>query len=172
MQGDDIELRLPVPDDLQFIRWLWSDPESMKPVGGPINLTDSQAQEWYAKMIKPGRPTDCYRLIFNEKNEPVGEISFHRLHSATMTAEFNVKIANPYRGRGYAKKAMIPFLDFFFNQLGGKVMVDDIALENHTGQQALLKFGYEHDPKITNVFRVKMTRDRYNSLYTLQRLYP
>ncbi|MBI5308444.1 MAG: hypothetical protein HZB37_08985 [Planctomycetes bacterium] len=67
MQGDDIELRLPVPDDLQFIRWLWSDPESMKPVGGPINLTDSQAQEWYVKMIKPGRPTDCYRLIFNEK---------------------------------------------------------------------------------------------------------
>jgi hypothetical protein len=47
-------------------------------------------------MIKPGRPTDCYRIIFNEKNESVQEISFHRLNSTSMTAEFNIKIANPY----------------------------------------------------------------------------
>jgi len=53
-------------------------------------------QTIFAEMIKPGRPTDCYRIIFNEKNESVQEISFHRLNSTSMTAEFNIKIANPY----------------------------------------------------------------------------
>jgi RimJ/RimL family protein N-acetyltransferase len=64
------------------------------------------------------------------------------------------------------------FLDFFFNQFGGQVMVDNIAIDNYRGQQVLLKFGYEHDPAIDNVFRVKMTRDRYNRLYPSQGLRP
>jgi RimJ/RimL family protein N-acetyltransferase len=102
----------------------------MKPVGGPIHLTDAQTQHWFAKMIKPGSPTDCYRLIFNEKNEPVGEISFHCLVSTSMAADFNVKIASTNPGKGYAKKAMLLFLDFSFNQVGGQVMVDDIAPDN------------------------------------------
>jgi RimJ/RimL family protein N-acetyltransferase len=172
LQDGTIELRPPTESDMQFIRWLWSDPETMQPVGGPIHLTDEQAQHWFAKMIKPGRPTDCYRLVFNEKNEPVGEISFHRLNSVTMTAEFNVKIAHTQRGKSYAKKAMILFLDFYFNQVGGQVMVDDIACDNDQGQQVLLKFGYEHDPSRTDVFRVKMTRDRYNRLYPSPGVHP
>lgn len=50
-------LRLPTENDMQVIRWLWSDLETMKPVGGPIHLTDDQARHWFAKMIKPGNPT-------------------------------------------------------------------------------------------------------------------
>lgn len=160
-----IELRVPAWSDMPFIRWLWSDLETMKPVGGPIHLTDEQARLWFARMIEPGRPTDCYRLIFNEKNEPVGEISFHRLDPARMTAELNVKIASTMRGKGYARKAMLLFLDFFFNRFGGQVLTDDIAPDNHRGQQVLLQFGFEHDPGIDYVFRVTMTRGRYHRLY-------
>ncbi len=164
-QDEHVELRLPTENDMQFIRWLWSDPETMKPVGGPIHLTDKQAQYWFAKMIKPGNPTDCYRLIFNEKNDPVGEISFHRLNVVSMTAEFNVKIASIQQKKGYAKKAMFLFLNFFFNQMSGRIMIDNVALDNHRGQHILLNFGFEHDPKIDNVFRLFLTRERYNSLY-------
>ena len=164
-QDEHIELRLPTENDMGFIRWLWSDPETMKPVGGPIHLTDEQAQHWFAEMIEPGDPADCYRLIFNGKDEPVGEISFHRLDPASMTAEFNIKIASTKRGKGYAKKAMLLFLDFFFNQVGGRIMVDDVALDNRRGQHVLLDFGFEHDPKIDNVFQLFLTRERYNSLY-------
>jgi RimJ/RimL family protein N-acetyltransferase len=172
LQGDAIELRLPTENDMQFIRWLWSDTETMKPVGGPLHLTDEQARQWFVRMIEPGSPTDCFRLIFNEREEPVGEISFHRLNFDTMTADFNVKIAHMNRGKGYAKKAMLLFLDFFFNQVGGNVMLDDIALDNYNGQQVLLQFGYEPDPNRKNVFRVKMTRERFNSLYASQVLHP
>ena len=66
--------------DMQFIRWLWMDPETMKPVGGPIHLTDDQARRWFTRMIDPGSSMDCYRLIFSKEKRPVGEIGFHRLN--------------------------------------------------------------------------------------------
>jgi RimJ/RimL family protein N-acetyltransferase len=165
MQDGYIELRQPNENDMQFIRWLWSDPETMKPVGGPIYLTAEQAQHWFNRMIKPGSTSECYCLIFNSENEPIGEISFHRLDSVSMRGEFNVKIASTKQGKGYAKKAMLLFLDFFFNKLGGQVMIDNIALDNFKGQQVLLRFGFEHDLNESSVFRVVITSDRFNNLY-------
>lgn len=167
-QNIQVELRLPTKNDLAFIRWLWSDPETMKPVGGPIFLTDEQAQYWFAEIINPGNPSDFYRLIFNEKNEPVGEISFHQLNSVSMTAEFNIKIASSKRGKGYAKKAMLLFFEIFFNQMGGRIMIDDVALDNQGGQHLLLNFGFEHDSQFVDVFRLLLTCERYNSLYGFQ----
>jgi RimJ/RimL family protein N-acetyltransferase len=166
-QVSDIELRLPVIGDMQFIRWLWSDSETMGPLGGPIHLTDEQAKRWFTLMIDPGSPTDCYRLIFNHRNEAVGEISFHEFNPDDQTAEFNIKIASTHQGKGYAKKAMIVFLDYYFNQFGGHLLVDDVASDNFRGQNVLLNFGFEHDADIKNVFRLKMTQGRYNELYHL-----
>ena len=150
---------------MQFIRWLWSDSETMKPVGGPIYLTDDQARRWFGKMIAPGSPTDCYRLISNEENRSIGEISFHRFDSDSMVAEFNIKIASTERGKGYAREAMFLFLNYFFNHFGGRVLIDDVALDNYAGQQALLRFGFENDPSAEEVFRLRMTREQYNNLY-------
>lgn len=167
-QSHDVELRVPMTGDLPFIQWLWSDPETMKAVGGPFYMSDDQAQRWFAAMIDPGQPTECYRLLFNNENEPVGEISFHRLDPTTMTAELNIKIASAHRGKGYAKKALLQFLDYFFNQRGGRVMLDDVALDNREGQTLLLRFGFEHDPRTAAVFRLFMTRERYLELHTFQ----
>ncbi len=165
MRTGNIQLRPPQWNDMQFIRWLWSDTETMQPVGGPIHLSDDQAQHWFAQMIDPGSPTDCYRLIFSEENRPVGEISFHRLDSKSMVAEFNIKIACAERRKGYAREAMSLFLDYFFNRLGGHVLVDNVAPDNHTGQQALLRYGFERDSSTKDVFRLRMTRWQYNRLY-------
>ena len=62
---------------MKFIQKLWRDPETMRPVGGPVHFDDRQVKIWYKKMISPGSSTDCYRLIVNLDNKPVGEISFH-----------------------------------------------------------------------------------------------
>ncbi len=80
LQGKIICLRQPRPEEMKFIRWLWSDPETMKPVGGPFDLTDQEAHEWFVRGINPGRSEDCYCLIFTKQGQPVGEIGFYRLH--------------------------------------------------------------------------------------------
>lgn len=100
-----------------------------------------------------------------EENRRVGEISFHRLDLDSMTAGLNIKVASTERGKGYAKEAMLLFLDDFFNHMGGRVMTDDVALDNDGAQQALLRFGFEHDQGVKDVFRLRMTRERFNNLY-------
>lgn len=96
---------------------------------------------------------------------PVAEIIYHQLIFSTMTADFNLKIASSERGKGYAPAAMRWFLDDFFNQRGGQRVVDDVAWENHRGQQVLLKFGFEHDASCNDVFRLTLTREQFNRLY-------
>lgn len=170
LRAGRIYLRPPRWDEMSFVRWLWSDLDTMAVVGGPIQLTDERASHWYARMVDPGRPTDCYCLIFNEENRPVGEISFHRWKPERLTAGLNLKVASTDRRKGYATAAMLLFLDYYFNQFGGQVLTDDVALDNEAGQQALLKFGFEHDPAVEDVFMLRLTRDQFNALYSSGRI--
>jgi RimJ/RimL family protein N-acetyltransferase len=149
---------------MRFIRRLWADEETMRPVGGPIHLDDDHAFLWFRRIVDPGSPTCEYRLILNEEQQPVGEVSFHQFDSKTGTAMFNLKVANSERGKGYARAAMRKFLDLFFNELGGQSMRDDIALDNLRGQEVLIKFGFVHDPSQEDVFRVSIDKDKFNSL--------
>ena len=41
----------------------------------------------------------------------------------------------------------------------------EVALENELGQQALLSFGFKHDPTVKEVFMLKITREHFNNLY-------
>lgn len=167
LKGRRVQLRPPRPDEMTFIRWLWADPETMAPVGGPIDLTydEAQARRWYAQMVDPGSGMDVYCLILDEASTPIGEVSFHRLDKDTMTAEFNVKVAHVHRGQGYGRDAIVTFLDYFFNRFGGRVMVDHLAHDNLAGQQALLKCGFEHDPSIEEAFYLRLTKERFRALY-------
>jgi RimJ/RimL family protein N-acetyltransferase len=160
-----IELKTPSWEEMSYIRWLWGDEETMEPVGGPILLMDDQASRWFRKIVDPGCPTDVYKLILNEKQQPVGEVSFHQYDKRTGTAMFNIKIASSERGNGYARAAMRLFLDKFFNDLDGRMMKDDVAIDNLRGQEVLIRFGFVHDPSEKNVFSVFITKDRFNLLY-------
>jgi RimJ/RimL family protein N-acetyltransferase len=160
-----VNLKKPGWTDMVYIRALWREEDTMKPVGGPVHLTDDQARRWFEKMIDPGNPGDYYRLIVNTYGQLVGEVSFHRLDRKTMTAELNVKIEHAQRRYGYGKASMRLILDYFFGAFGGRTMVDRVALDNSDGQQALLRFGFVHDSSQTDVFKLVMTRDRYSILY-------
>lgn len=165
LRGERIYLRPPRWEEMRFIQWLWNDAETMKPVGGSVELNDEGAKDWYARWIAPGRPTAYYYLIFDDSDNPVGEISFHDLDNK-MTAQFNVKVAAPEQGKGYGREAMGIFMSYFFNSIGGQELVDDVGLKNEAGQQALLRFGFEHDSSVTNVFRLSMKKVRFNSLHS------
>ena len=165
METSRIQLKGLQWEDMSFIRRLWSDPDTMAPVGGPVILTDEQADQWFRRMTDSANQTDCYRLIVNENDELIGEVSSHRLDRATMTGELNIKIAHSQRRKGYAQEALHLFLDYFFSQYGGKTIIDSVALDNHAGQQILLKFGFQYDISVKEVFMLRMTRHRYYDLY-------
>ncbi len=154
-------MRQPLPEEMDYIKKLWADPLTMAEVGGPIHLTEEQAQKWYARMISPGSKTDRYFLIFNEIDQPVGEISFHRYDPSSGTAEFNIKIEHCHRGKDYAQKAIPPLLRYFFFDFGGRVMCDPVALDNQPGQEVLMKLGFKKDALRKDVCLLKITKEEF-----------
>lgn len=160
-----LTLRPPLPEEVDYIKNLWTDPQSMAEVGGPIHLTEEQTHKWYARMVSPGSETDRYFLIFNQNDQPVGEISFHRYDPSTGTAEFNIKIEHCHRGQGYAKQAVPLILRYFFFDFGGKLMCDPVALDNRPGQKALVKLGFKKDASRRDVCLLKMTKEDFLEIY-------
>ena len=165
LMADGLILRHPLPVEMPYIQKLWADPLTMAEVCGPIHLSDQQAQKWYARMISPGSETDRYFLIFNQDDQPVGEISFHRYDLSTGTAEFNIKIEHCHRGKGYAGKATPLLLRYFFFDFGGKIMCDPVAPDNLPGQKALIKFGFKKDILRQDVCLLKMTKEDFSDIY-------
>lgn len=162
----NIYLRPPQLEELPYIQKLWADPLTMAEVGGPIHLTDEQAAQWFTRMVSPGRETDRYFLIFNQNDQPVGEISFHRYDPSTGIAEFNIKIEHCHRGKGYAKQAVPLLLRYFFFDFGGKIMLDPVALNNQPGQEALIKLGFKKDASRQDVCLLKMTKEEFINIYS------
>lgn len=169
--GSVVCIKQPDYDELDFITKLWADNETMKDIGGPVAFQDSRKKEWYEKMVKPTDGRNFYCLVYNLKDEPVGEVSFHRYDETTRTAEFNVKILSAHRGKGYAKEAILLMLEYYFVEFGGEVMLDGIAINNINGQKALLKLGFEHMSTSYDVLLVGMTREKFLQLYEKQGLY-
>lgn len=165
LRGENIYLRLPKYEELEYIKWLWMDEETMKEVGGSISLSDENAEKWYRRMVSPGSETDYYCLIFDLEDTSVGEVSFHKYNAETKTGEFNIKIAGLHRGKGYATEAIFLLLGYYFFEFGGQVMEDSIAIDNIVGQQILVKFGFEHDPLVNDAFLVRITKEKFRELY-------
>lgn len=158
LQGKKVCLRLPRVDELPFIRTLWSDPDTMVSVGGPADFPEAKAKKWFERMVEPGGQSNCYCLILDQSDTPVGEISFHQWNPEQRSAELNVKILAACRGHGYAKDALCTFLKFYFGQVGGRLMTDDIAPDNRPGQRLLESVGFQRDDTVSDVCRMTMTK--------------
>ncbi len=163
LAGSPIRLRPPRWDEMAFVKRLWSDPATMAAVGGPCELSNARTREWYARMVDPGSREHCYCLILNEQDRPVGEVSFHQLDES-MHATLNIKVLACERGKGYGRKALLVFLDFFFHRVGGRCMNDDVGPANTAGQRLLLEAGFEQDSGRTDVCLQRMTRERFTAL--------
>jgi RimJ/RimL family protein N-acetyltransferase len=165
IRGKTVDLRRPSIDDLPYIRALWADPETMQDVGGPIELTEDRARQWFERVVDPGGEHDCYFLIVNKGVAPVGEVSYHHFDGETKSAEFNVKIEGRHRFRGYGPEAVRLILGHFFEDRGGESMVDPVALHNVSGQRALQRAGFVRRGADQESVMLEMTKQRYHEFY-------
>ena len=165
LRGENVYIRLPRMEELSFIRSLWGDPDTMAAVGGPVELPQKKASEWFARVVGSGDPSHCYCLIFNQDDAPVGEISFHRWDACRRSANLNIKVFSGCRGHGYAKDALRTFLEFFFGRVGGRLMTDDVASGNRPGQRLLESIGFETDGSVPDMCRMMMNRQMYLEKY-------
>lgn len=157
-----VSLEVPNVRDLDFIRHLWADPDTMEPVGGPVILSPEAASDWYRRWVAPGSVDRAYWLVITGSG-PVGEISLRSFDIQERIADLNVKTAASARGKGYGRQALRGFLWFFFQDLGGAALVDDVALGNGAGQSLLLSEGFVRDPTRMEVCRLVLTSARWKA---------
>jgi RimJ/RimL family protein N-acetyltransferase len=153
-------LRVPAAEDLEFIRRMWADVETMEPVGGPVVLSPEEGVRWYRRWVDPGSADRAYWLVTCE-GRPVGEISFRCFDPVARAGMLNVKIVAWERGRGHARQAVRAVLRYFFEDLGGTQMNDDVALSNGAGQSLMLSEGFTRDTTATGVCRLYLTRRQW-----------
>jgi len=53
---------------------------------------------------------------------------------------------------------------YYFNQYGGEIMEDSIAIENINAQRIFLAYGFEHASTNEEEFLVRLTKDSFNKL--------
>ena len=99
-------------------------------------------------------------MVYNENQRPVGEISFHCYDENEKSASFNIKIQARYRGKGYAKATMDLMLDYYFNEFGGEVMIDEVI--NERGIRVLMSYGFEKVDKTEVGILLRLTKDKFN----------
>lgn len=165
IKGENVVLRTPTPADLPYIRGLWADPETMREVGGPIEMSEEQARRWFERMVDPGSDRDRYFLICDKRGTPVGEVGFHRYDPAQRTAEFNVKVEGKRRFGGHGFEAALLLLDYYFNTFGGEAMLDPVAPANVAGQRALARFGFARVGATEEAVVFRIDQQRFNQLY-------
>lgn len=163
-QCKSIYIKQPMLNELDYVQRLWADELTTKEIGGPFILNDEDKEKFYNKMVNSPDNTAFYCVIYNLKDEPVGEVSFSRYDERTKTANFNIKIEYKHRGNGYSKEAMDLLLDYYFNEFGGLIMSDDIAIANLKAQQIFIKYGFEHVFSNEEVFLVRLTKNKFNEV--------
>ena len=136
-------IETPDEKDIEYIKKLWADEDTMNDVGGTVKMSSRDLQKWFKRVVNPGDGTHCYTLIYFE-NAYAGEVSFHRYSREKGTAEFNIKVEHRLRGKGIALKAGAMLLDIFFNNYYGTEMKDKIAMGNIGAEILLKKLGFVH----------------------------
>lgn len=57
---------------------LWSDKKTMKDAGGIIPFPKERKEGWHNNMVYTTDSENFYCLVYNNEENPVGEVSFHR----------------------------------------------------------------------------------------------
>jgi 8-oxo-dGTP pyrophosphatase MutT (NUDIX family)/RimJ/RimL family protein N-acetyltransferase len=166
--GNLVYIKKPDFDELDYVEELWADEETMIDVGGCIVFPMERRNEWYKRMVNPTDDRNFYCLIYTKSGMPVGEVSFHRFDEVERKADFNIKIQNKFRGKGYGKEAMHLLLSYYFYDYSGQVIYDHVA--NEKGQKALRNFGFDIVSRSDNEILFSLTRDRFISLLSTKGL--
>lgn len=161
--GKLVYIKQPEVNELNFIKELWSDYETMKDVGGTFELPEEKWELFYKKMISPTDGKNFYCLIYNYDNIPVGEVSFHGYDSATKIARFNIKVQNRFRNNGYGSEATRLMLEYYFNEFGGKIIMDTVG--NEVGKNTIAKAGFEAIRKYGNEITYRLTKENFLKIH-------
>ncbi|MGL5646501.1 MAG: GNAT family N-acetyltransferase [Clostridium sp.] len=157
--GKKVYIKQPEFNEMEYVSELWSDRETMEGIGGVFDFSRNKWEPFYRKMVSPSDGKNFYCLIYNNKDIPVGEVSFHGYDLVTKTARFNIKVHSKYREMGYGREAINLMLEYYFQEFGGNIMMDTI--KNEKGIELAKKFNFEQMGKARDGFTFRITKENF-----------
>lgn len=159
--GKKVYIKQPEYSEMAYVSELWGDKDTMEGIGGVFNFSSEKWDPFYKKMVSPSDGKNFYCLVYNNKDIPVGEVSFHGYDLVTKTARFNIKIHSKYRRLGYGREATNLMLEYYFQEFGGNIMMDNIKTEKAINLAKKLNF--EQIGKMKDGVICKITKEKFFS---------
>jgi len=157
--GKDIYIKQPDYKDLDFVKKLWADEETMRDIGGVFNIPESKWDMFYKKMVHPTDGKNFYCLVYTIRDKAVGEVSFHGYDLVTKIARFNIKIHHRYRNKGYGEEALRLLFEYYFLEFGGQMMMDKIPTQ--AGVKVANKLGFREVGKYKDGIQMKISKEEF-----------
>lgn len=160
-RGNKIYIRNPKLEELSFVEKLWGNEKNMKDIGGTYFFPKEKWEMFYRKMVYPTDGKNFFCLIYDLKDNPVGEVSFHGYNSITKVARINVKIHYKYRGLGYASEALKLLLEYYFWNFGGEAIID--SADTKEAKRLFDKLGFEVINKFKEQVTYKLEKNQFSA---------
>lgn len=159
--GKKIYIKSPQYEDVEFVRELWSDYDSMKEFGGTFYLNDEKWRLFYKNMVYPTDKRNYYTLVYNYDDKPIGEASFHGYDSATQMAELNIKIKKQFRTKEIVEEAIKLIIEFYFYEFCGSVLIEKTPEGYY--YDSLISLGFQVIDKGREFYTLKLTEGEFGS---------
>ena len=159
--GKLIYIKMPEFNELAFVKDLWGDKKNMGDFGEVYSFPKEKWEMFYKKMVTPTDGKNFYCLIYDLKDNPIGEVSFHGYNSATKVARINIKVHYGYRKNGYGEEALRLLLEYYFFEFGGEAIIDSVKTDE--GKSLLKKVGFEEINNFRNQGTYKLTKNKFIS---------
>lgn len=87
-----------------------------------------------------------FHLIEKESSKVIGDCAFHNWYAMHSRSEIGYALlADEYKNKGYMKEAMLPILDFGFNELNLNRVEAFIGTKNTASQKLVKHYGFTQE---------------------------
>jgi RimJ/RimL family protein N-acetyltransferase len=161
-------------DDIESVRRMHNEPDTLLQMGDPWPVSPVQQREWFEAMSR--RRSDVTFLIcLAEEENPIGVWRLQEVDAVNRVCEVGVDIFPAHRRQGYGYQTYRMIMAFLFEHYNIHMIYLRTAEFNHKAQALYLKLGFRETGRLLeSIFRhgrywdnilMCLTVDQYRQLY-------
>jgi diamine N-acetyltransferase len=145
----NIYLRIPIPEDIDFMLRMENDPEIWS-----VSQTTEPFTRFEIESFITGNDHDLFRelqqrfvVVLKDADIPIGSVDLFNYDADTNSAGVGISILKEYREKSYGTQALELLIDKAFKDLGLKYLHCSIYDDNRASTRLFESLGFQRDKK-------------------------
>ncbi|WP_435358720.1 GNAT family N-acetyltransferase [Haloarchaeobius sp. DFWS5] len=147
LHGDDVTLNTVEEADIDFLNDHINDAAVRIGLGSADPKNSSQTQEFFEESVSSD---ESVNLLVCVDDEPVGQVSAHRMDEKNGTTEVGCWLAPEFHGEGYAADATRRLLRYLFEERRIQTVTAHVFAFNEPSYRLLESVGFERVGEVPN----------------------